>query len=516
MDHVDSAGRVVPPLAVRALNRIAFGPAAGDVERFLALGPNDRVRLRRWVEQQLRPEAIDDAPLAAQLAALGFTTLDKSFEQLHAEHAGSSDYTVRERPVDEVARAAFVRAVHGRRQLVEVLADFWHNHFNAYGPDDSAAPLWPDWDRTIRQHVLGNFRTFLEAVGRHPVMLVYLDNFSNTNAGPNENYARELFELHGLGAENYLGLRPQGAVRRRGRTPVGYVDGDVYEAARAFTGWSIDAASGTFTYRSAHHDRFQKIVLGRQLPPDQPALKDGQDVYDLIAFHPGTATYIARKLCRRLVADDPPERLVRRVARVFRRARRRPDQLRRTVRAILLSPEFRTTWGAKTKRPFETAVSAMRATGADVDFRFRSDPATEVPADGFFYRFQRTGQPLFQWRPPNGYPDRQAPWLASTPLVQTWRLLLWLCAAEQNGLYYMRIVENTPATLRSATQLADHWIGRVFGHAARPEIREQAILFLSEGRDPALPLPIDDDVDARNRLRSMVSLLLLTPEFLIR
>ena len=144
---------------------------------------------------------------------------------------------------------------HGsRRQLAEVLADFWHNHFNVYGPDSWAAPVWSHWDRVvIRGNALGNFRTMLGQVAEHPAMLYYLDNYTNTSAGPNENWARELFELNTLGAENYLGVKRQADVPVDGAgAPTGYVDDDVFEATRCFTGWTFDFDTGLFDFQKAH------------------------------------------------------------------------------------------------------------------------------------------------------------------------------------------------------------------------------------------------------------------------
>src|SRR5690606_2214012 len=147
-----------------------------------------------------------------------------------------------------------------------------------------------------------------------------------------------LFELHTLGAENYIGVRRQDEVPRdTDGEPVAYVDDDVYESTRAFTGWGVNFDTGAFEYFPDRHDRFQKYVLGRFLRVDQPSLKDGTDVLDAVAYHPGTARHISRKLCRRLIADDPPQRVVEEAAGVFLAHRDSPDQLRQVVRAILRS-----------------------------------------------------------------------------------------------------------------------------------------------------------------------------------
>ncbi|MGD9253679.1 MAG: DUF1800 family protein, partial [Holophagae bacterium] len=280
-----------PPLAaVIALNRMGFGPRPGDVTDFVSLGGNDAARLEAYVDQQLNPAGIDDSACSVRIAAAGFTTLNKSQAQLWQDHVEADvSWSERMQPYFEVERLTFLRAVHSKRQLVEVLADFWHNHFNVYGYEYWIGPLWSYWDRdVIRANLLGNFRQMLGAVAASPCMLYYLDNYTNTSAGPNENWARELFELHTLGAENYLGVKRQIDVPVDGTgNPIGYVDDDVFEATRCFTGWTFDFDTGLFEYHSEYHDHFQKTVLGSYLPPNQAALADGQDVLDAVAFHPG-------------------------------------------------------------------------------------------------------------------------------------------------------------------------------------------------------------------------------------
>ena len=259
----------LPSMAVIALNRMGFGPRPGDIEEFDALGEDDDTRMERYVDQQLRPESIPDDLLDLLLTVSEFTTLDKSRIDLWTEHFASNQGTTqRIQPFRETERAVFTRAIFGKRQLVEILADFWHNHFNVYGLDYLAAPLWVHYDRDIiRGNMLGNFRVMLESVATSVPMLYYLDNHTNTSSGPNENYARELFELHGLGAENYIGVARQDSVPRdENGLPVGYVDDDVYEATRCLTGWTIDYATGSFRYAPTDHDRFQKRVLGKFIP----------------------------------------------------------------------------------------------------------------------------------------------------------------------------------------------------------------------------------------------------------
>ncbi len=419
-------------------------------------------------------------------------------------------------PYWETERTTFIRAVYGKRQLESVLADFWHNHFNIYGPEYWSAPVWMHHDRdVIRPHVLGHFRTFLEAIATSFPMMLYLDGYGNTVSGPNENFARELFELHGLGAENYFGVARQDEVPLDAdRRPAGYVDDDVYETTRAFTGWGVDFTTGTFRYYPERHDRFQKYVLGKFIRADQSQLKDGRDVLDAVAFHPGTARYVSRKLCRRLIADDPPARVVQEAAEVFLAKKDEPDQLRHVVRTILLSPEFRTTWGAKVKRPFEYIVSAFRATQTELSFALYHQPS-----DHFVAMFNQAGQPLFQWVTPDGYPDVREKWLGSNTIVGRWRLSNWLNDVKNwwGGSYApFDPVAQIPAGVRSSRAIVDFWISRLFGRPLPAATREAVVEFMARGRDPEMEYRGFDDDTLRERIWGTLALLMTCPEFLER
>ncbi len=507
----------LPPLGVIVLNRMGFGPRPGDVERFQASGPNDEARLTAYVDQQLNPDSINDSELVTRLQQSGFETLSMDAGTLWSVHATDRSSSVnRLRPFLEMERAVFTRALYSRRQLVEVLADFWHMHFNVYGRDNWAGPMWVQYDRDIiRKHMLGNFRRMLEAVATSIPMLYYLDNYTNTNAGPNENYARELFELHGLGAENYLGVMRQHEVPRDPNgVPVGYTDDDVYEATRCFTGWTSDTIFGEFRYTADLHDRFQKQVLGKFIPADQPPLKDGRDVLDMVAAHPGTGRYIARRLCRRLIADDPPQRVVDAAAAVFTAQKDAPDQLKQVVRTILLSEEFRTTWGRKVKRPFELVVSSMRAVNMNFTFTVNDNAS-----NWFMYAFARTGQPPFQWSTPDGYPDTMEAWLGNNSLIMSWNLLKGLCDMKNwwnKEFAPMDAAFDSPPNARSARALADFWIQRVLGRAMKPEDRDQIMDFMARGRNPEMELPIDQDELFSERLQGMVALIMMSPDNLMR
>jgi len=502
-----------PALEVIALNRMAFGPRPGDLEAFRALGPSPKSRLEAFVEQQLHPENIDDSAFDHLLAAQGYTTLDKSLEQLWEDHMlyQGDDYRVHIQPTWETTGATLLRAIFSHRQLLETLADFWHNHFNVYAWQWEVAPVFVHYDRdVIRTHALGNFREMLEAVATSTAMLYYLDNFINSRAGPNENYARELLELHTLGAENYLGVRPQTETPGYDvGQPVGYVDEDVYEATRCFTGWRVNDSdweegvqnTGTFFYEDEWHDRFQKTFLGTHIPSDQGPMKDGRDVLDLLAEHPGASRFIARKLCRRFIADDPPQEVVDAAAAMFTAQKNAPDQLRQVMRVILLSDAFQQTWGAKVKRPFETVISALRA----VDATFSMD-------DEFFWFFGQMGQSLFSHTTPDGYPDVKEDWITTHGLIGRWRMV----GAITNNLLTsvsVDLLAQTPAESRTPNALADFWSKRILGRDLSSEHRQTVVDFIAQGRNPGFTLSQEQIAE---RLPSMVQLILMSPEFQLR
>jgi len=504
-----------PSAAVIALNRMGFGPRAGDIAAFNALGGTDAERMLAYVNQQVAPQFIDDSACDARINAAGFTTLNKSQAQLWLDHVEADvSGSERMRPFYEIERLTFLRGVHSRRQLQEVLADFWHNHFNVYGYDYWCGPLWVHYDRdVIRANIFGNFRQMLGAVAKSPCMLYYLDNYTSSSAGPNENYSRELVELHTLGAENYLGVMRQTDVSLDGDGyPMGYVDDDVFETTRCFTGWTFDFDTGLFEYRVDWHDKWQKNVLGSFIPANQGELQDGNDVLDTLAYHPGTARHIARKLCRRLISDDPPQTVVDTAAAIFHQGRFHEFQLYEVVRTILLSDEFLTTWGEKIKRPFEIAVGTMRAT--DAQFTFALD---EGEFDSFLWQYDQTGQPLFSWRAPNGYPDVREDWQSATPRVMSWRLCNWLLDVEDDSdHHYADVVAQTPGSVRTANEIADFWIDRVLGRSMPAADRPKIVEFMAQGHNPNFDLPLDTDWDTQERLRSMVALICMSPTFLWR
>lgn len=521
----------LPAIEVIALNRIAYGPRPGDLDRVRTMG------LAAYVEEQLNPVDTDDAVCNQRLAAATLRiqygagsnyppvdenrplrTINQSLAELWPIRNHPA-FQERNRPADEIRAATWIRAVYSKWQLREILVEFWHNHFNvdAYG-DTNIAATWPLYDReVIRKHCLGNFRTMLEAVATSIAMQYYLDNAFSKDGPANENYARELFELHTLGAPHYLNHlynrwrdvpgAPEGK-------PIGYIDEDVYEAARAFTGWTIADGrtisgsiklpnTGEFTYYEGWHDNAQKRVLATEFSPNRPPLADGRQVLDLVAAHPGTARFVCTKLCRRLVADTPPEALIQKAIATWTAAKDAPDQIKQTVRTILLSTEFAATWGQKVKRPFEVVASFLRIT--DADFK---------PNQGLFNQVAEMGYRQFAWPTPTGHPDDATYWLSTNVMLRRWNVLLALLGTSL-GTATFNLQAQMPAGTSTSRQIVDFWVGRLLGRAVSPAMYTQFLDFMRQGLDPDLP-PGGTAADLASRMNNLVALICMVPDFQLR
>ncbi|MBC7991049.1 MAG: DUF1800 domain-containing protein [Luteimonas sp.] len=530
-----------PSLMVRTFGQLTYGLTPTSAAEFAALGSTDVQRRNAFIEAQLAWESIDDSAVESRLTAAGYSTLGKTLPQLWTDHiAANPEYSIRMRPSWEAQRAALVRAVHSKRQLRELLATFWHDHFNVMVSEYDAGPLFVHYTRdVIRQHAFGNFRTMLEAVATSTSMLYFLDNRSNTRSGPNENFARELLELHTFGADNYLGfMNPSDVPPCPEDTtfPIGYTDIDVYETAAAFTGWSVKNGhwqfpaenDGTFVYRSLWHDSGPKFVLGRFIPPDQAAQKDGRDVLDRIVAHPRVAKFICKKLIRRFVSDAPSQALIDSAAAVFRQNSQNANQIRLVLRHILLSDEARNSWGDKMRRPFEAVAATMRALGTDWTLR-----VGDAKSDEFMWRHGFTGHNPYDWPAPNGYPDVATAWSGSNSFAMTWKVQNWLTETNIGGTgtppRIALIVETTrsgvPAAQWTATRLVDFWCMRILGYLPVASRRQALIAFMAQNGDPGSYLITDNDAWSatdlkkhynHQRLRSMVSLILMSPEFFSR
>jgi uncharacterized protein (DUF1800 family) len=391
--------------SVHLLSRTSFGPTRETIRRVNEIG------IRAYLDEQLQPEKISDNFVEEKIAALKTMRLSsRDLIELYPPPQKAREQGMAMAPTQgprqvilELQLARLLRAVYSRRQLYEVMVDFWSNHFNVFAAKGADRWLTTSYDRdTIRPHALGRFRDLLLATAKSAAMLFYLDNwmsvapnsFLATRApnlrrqGINENYARELMELHTLGVGG------------------GYTQQDVQEVARCFTGWTIRRPRGEaeFAFEPRLHDNGSKIVLGGTIPAGG-GMEDGLTVIDLLARHPSTVKFIATKLTRRLVADDPPAAIVGKAETAFRQS---DGDIRSVLRAIIDSPEFFSAeaYRSKVKKPLEYVASALRITGSE----------TEITHQLLRY-LARMGEPLFLAQPPTGYPDVGSSWVSPDMLL---------------------------------------------------------------------------------------------------
>lgn len=526
---------------LHVLNRAAFGPRPGDVQKVRVIGVD------AWIEQQLRPERIDDSELERFLAS--YQTLNvkqsdmvKQYAELQRDRRqAKAKASEAEMPRDdsmmlrrqgqqlrsvvgELQSSRVARAVSSERQLQEVMTDFWENHFSVYARKGGPMPfLLASYDReVIRPNALGKFRDLLGAVATSPAMLFYLDNARSTvdstheslgmqqrarrnprfgqrpqqirNLGLNENYARELLELHTLGVDG------------------GYTQKDVIEVARALTGWTIVPANlnpqqrrgaqnnrepGNFIFRPELHDADEKVVLGHKLRSGR-GLDDGQDVLDIVSRHPATARYIATKLARRFISDKPPQSIVDRATATFTKTN---GDIREVVRTILTSPEFfaQSAYRAKVKSPFEVVVSAARALGA------KPDP-TPRTAQVVAY----LGQPIFGHQAPNGYPETGEAWMNTGAILN--RINFGLLAASPRFAGNTTDAFGGQDILRASRDKQVDAVARaLFGGAISPDTRR----ILVTGDNPMLGTPTEPMMQAPRLtgFAQIVGLALGSPEF---
>ncbi len=406
-----AAVRAAPPAnasaALHLINRLSFGPAPGELDRVMQIG------IDAYIDEQLHPERLPEPPamterlsgLALANAAQGeLVTRFRELNQMstEGEDGKAARQAFHRQLAEEAGTARLLPALMSPRQLQEVMVDFWFNHFNVFQGKGLDHVLVASYEReAIRPFALGRFRDLLGATAHHPAMLFYLDNWlsaaessssGSKAAGLNENYARELMELHTLGAES------------------GYSQQDVTELARMLTGWTFNArgtGSGSlFLFAPRRHDYGAKQWLGyRVAGAGQP---EGEWALDILASHPATARHIALKLARHFVSDTPPPALVDRLAQRFRET---GGDIRAVLGTLFASPEFRhpANYGAKFKDPYRYLLSSLRASGQPVgDVRL------------LLGALRQQGMPLHGCPTPDGYKDTEAAWL--NPEATTRRL----------------------------------------------------------------------------------------------
>lgn len=508
---------------VHVLNRLTWGPRPGDVDVVRTVG------LEEWIETQLHPQRLDDGALERDLVALptfGLSTdellkgynppreVRQAVQKMRAELGEDATEaerrqarrelitkyqgTMKGRP-DQVLRdlqaAKVLRAARSPRQLDEVMVDFWFNHFNVFARKGPVLFLTPAHEQVIRAHAWGRFEDLLLATAQSPAMLVYLDNWLSvdedaarqrnariersmrrrgrelprgvgTRSGLNENYARELLELHTLGVDG------------------GYSQEDILEVARAFTGWTVRGlrtSQAEFVFDSGVHTRGDKTVLGQRIRSGGE--KEGQEIIRMLARHPTTARFVSSKLVRRLVADEPPPQLVERAALTWEKTR---GNIREVVRTIVTSPEFMGLdhRGQKVKTPLEFVVSAARATGSEV--RNPQDLAR---------RIAEMGMPLYLQQPPTGYKDTAEAWVSTSGLVSRLNFALDLAEGRVPGV----------APDRSRIVSA--------AHQGPPLADVLASWLVPAGLSTATRQTIDEEVSAGLAPTRIAGLILGSPEF---
>ncbi len=443
------------------LNRLGFGPAPGDIERVRTMGLSayieEQLHPERLADTALtaRLQAMPTLTMTSrELAEQFFIPADELNRQQQAaarQAAANPTMTPPDQPqrpqmtpeereirqaaqrvTAELMQAKMLRAVLSERQLEEVLVDFWFNHFNVFVGKGQVRQYLTEYEReAVRPYVLGRFRDMLGATAHHPAMLFYLDNFQSQAPpdaetlaaagrrgrggragrppqmrpgqpqrparGLNENYARELMELHTLGVDG------------------GYTQQDVVEVARILTGWTIDQprGGGSFVFRPQMHDAGEKKALGVKFDKGKGE-EEGERLLDMLAKHPATARHISFKLAQRFVADEPPTALVDRAAKVFLDT---DGDLREVTRAIITSPEFFSAdaYRAKVKTPLEFVASAMRATGATVN---NAQPLVAAMIN--------LGMPLYGAQPPTGYAMTADAWVNTGALLARMNLAVQL------------------------------------------------------------------------------------------
>lgn len=512
------------------LNRLTFGATAEARDRFRSLGA------AAWLDDQLSRPARDDG-LTARLAAARLHIAyeagddgaagswaavdeDRPLTLLDADPASllplidwsvAMDYNERLRPAEEVIAASLIRAVHAPAQLREVMTQFWHDHFNVHSEkDEYVANFFPAYDAGLRDRAFGNFRDLLGFVATSPAMLVYLTNDESRASPANENFARELLELHTLGAGVYMNDRVAhwsevpGAAEGLAQ---GYIDEDVYEVARCFTGWTIGDGrwvaegattpkTGLFAYVEGWHDPYQKRVLGRDFPSHRAPLADGEEVLDILATHPATARFVCTKIARRLLADDPAPDLVDRLAAVFLGAADAPDQMAQVIRALATDPAFAAP-PERLRRPFEFLAAILRATGAEVASR----------EQGWVWNLARAGWRQHAFPPPTGHPDRNGDWETGLVLLRLTELALY-AQDDWFGLVSAGYAPRLPPAARDVAAIARHW-GKALTGAA-PDLSSLAAAEIDPGWQPEG----DDERHAVSALT--VAMAALTPQFLYR
>jgi uncharacterized protein (DUF1800 family) len=481
--------------------------------------PNPQAAMNGSNPQAMTPLALNPN----QATPAGIDPNRAEYRQAVADYYREHGLQQPQRVTAELQASRIIRAVYSERQLQEVMVDFWTNHFNVYAPKGADRWMLVAYDRdVIRPRAFGKFEDLLVATAESPAMLFYLDNFQSVSPnapanlrraaalpfnrnpllnnspnarrdrmpqqpgqmpqprrptrGINENYARELMELHTLGVDG------------------GYTQKDVQEVARCFTGWTIidprgaanyagfvdEARTGTFYFNPRLHDDGEKTVLGHKIPAGG-GIKDGLLVLDILAHHPSTAKFIATKLARKFVTDSPTPELVSRVAAAYTKS---DGDIRETLRAVFTSPEFNSpeNYRAKIKTPFELAVSAVRALGGDTN----GGPQVHQ-------WIARMGEPLYQYQAPTGYPDTAEHWVNTGALLERINFALALVSNRIPGtrVDLSRLTPNAPGAAADKSRVIDEFASVILQGDISPKTKASLMKQLDEAaaNPPQAPQP---------------------------
>jgi len=416
---------------IQALNRLSFGPRPGEVDAVLNNGG-----WQQWVKEQMTPDKIDDSAVDREISSrfkwAGKTNIMEFKKDCPLADQGKKQYPNLQKELPEYV---LIRATESKRQFNEVMVEFWRNHFCVDMPDKEKSRSWTAGhyeEQVIRKNVFGKFKTMLFASATHPAMLEYLDNQLSKANDWNENYAREVMELHTVGAD------------------VNYGNDDVRELSKALTGWQYNDRY-EFAFNAAEHQPGYKYWLSMKLPPGR---EGGEMALVALASSQECANFISLKLCRYLVNDNPSPALVKSVAAVFKKT---DGDLPKVYEAIINSPDFmsRENFRSKFKTPFQFAVSALRATDAKID-----------DAHDVAHVIEKMGQPIYNCPDPTGYRFVAESWMDSGVLTARWDFAWNLVRDQVNGINVGDTVLNKYKNLdpdKMKVQMAHDIIGSEIG-----------------------------------------------------
>ncbi|MCC6567331.1 MAG: DUF1800 domain-containing protein [Chloroflexi bacterium] len=453
--------------ALHILNRATWGPTPADLAAINERG------IAGWLDWQLDYESIPDPAIDAFLRENAI--LLQSYEELSA--AATVDYG---NVMNRFLWGRIIRAAFSTRQLYERMVEFWTDHFNVPAADLLTEKIIDDRE-VIRRHALGSFRDLLHASATSPAMLIYLDNTYSYSDHPNENYGRELLELHTLGVDG------------------GYTERDVKEVARILTGWGVsDERWGYFGFNAWAHDFRPKRALGELFDAGH-GIGEGQRLLDLLAAHPSTARFIAYKLVRYFVSDDPPQSLVDSTAQVFLAT---DGDIKSLLRHIFTSAEFYAHPGEKLRRPLEYLTAILRVLQPHLSV---------VNGRWLIWSLEQFDHLPYHWAPPDGYPQVSAAWLNTSALLARWNLAFIIPRSDERWYDGLRFDQaGIFAEARTVGEYVDLAAQQFYGVPISDADRTALIEFAAEGGGP--DTPVDDDWRGWKQ-SSLLGLMLASPYF---